>query len=138
MIFPLRAVHLGFWLFAGWLALRVWEMNFEVSPLPAWTLPAFVFLVLFLWSFFLGTRLQKKHALDRRHARWAVVLLVLVALLCEIGLTVYLGGWSNWTHTFTRQLWIGMVLQSSAILLAGYRLRRIATPPPPEGLAPLP
>ncbi len=136
MIFPLRAIHISFWLFAAWVLVRVWEMNFEVSPLPAITLPIFVFCVLFGIAFGLGRRLQKRHALDRRHAVWSVALLVGGAAVWEIGLTVYLSGWAAWASLFTVRFLIGAVVQTLGIGYAAYRLRKRAERQIPEGLAP--
>lgn len=126
MIFPVRAISLSFVLFCGWVALRVWEMNFEVSPLPAWILPVFVYFVLFFWVFWLATRLQKRHTLDRMHAWWAGILLVGGAFLWELGLTVYMGSWASVKAMFTGQFFIGMGIQLLAVVIAGYRLRRRA------------
>lgn len=136
MIFPLRAMHISFWLFAAWLVLRVWEMNFEVSPLPAILLPIFVFCMLFGVSFGLGRRLQKRHALDRMHLVWSLILLVVGALMWELGLTIYLSGWSAWLSMFTTRLGIGVLVQLFGIALAGYQLRKRAERQLPEGLLP--
>lgn len=136
MIFPLRALHISFWLFVAWLGLRVWEMNFEVSPLPAILLPIFVFFVLFSVSFGLGRRLQKRHILDRMHLLWSIVLLVVGALVWELGLTVYLSGWKAWSSMFTARLGIGVLVECLGIALAGYQLRKHAERQIPEGLSP--
>lgn len=136
MIFPLRAIHISFWLFVVWLALRVWEMNFEVSPLPALLLPFFVFCLLFGVSFGLGRRLQKRHALDRLHLIWSLILLVVGALIWELGLTIYLSGWSAWSSMFTARLGLGVLVQLLGIGFAGYHLRKRAERYIPEGLSP--
>ena len=138
MMFPIRALHLSIWLFIGWLLLRVWEMNFEVSPLPAWTLPAFVYLVLCIWTALLAWRLQQKHPLDHRHGIWSVALLVGGALAGEIGLTIFLDGWSAWSAVFSAQLFIGILIQVVTIACVGLWLRRRAIRRvTPEGLAPV-
>ena len=123
MIFPLRAIHLSFWLFVAWLVLRVWAMNFEVSPLPTWTLQAFIFLMLFSVAFLLGKRAQAPHPLDAIHRAWALGLLVGSALLWEFGLTIYMNGWSAVSTLFTQQLMIGTFVELLAIFLAGTWLR---------------
>ncbi|MDQ5919707.1 MAG: hypothetical protein QG668_434, partial [Patescibacteria group bacterium] len=56
--FVLRSVFMSFWLFVAWVALRVWEVNFEVSPLPAILLPISVFIALFGVAYLLGRRTQ--------------------------------------------------------------------------------
>lgn len=136
MIFPLRAIHISFWLFVAWVLVRVWEMNFEVSPLPAITLPIFVFCVLFGVAFGLGKRLQKRHALDRRHALWSIVLLVGGAAVWELGLTVYLSGWAAWASMFTVRFLIGVAVQTLGIGYAAHVLRKQAEREIPEGLSP--
>ena len=136
MIFPLRAMHISFWLFAAWVLLRVWELNFEVSPLPAITLPIFVFCVLFGIAFGLGKRLQKRHALDRQHAIWSLVLLLGGAALWELGLTIYLSGWAAWASTFTARFLIGVGVQAIGIGFAAHVLRKQAERQIPEGLSP--
>ncbi len=127
MTFPLRATHWSVWLFLGWLLLRAWEYGFEVSPLPAWTLPAFVFCVLFVFSYAIGRVLQKHHPLDIVHRAWAMGLLVGGAFIWEWGLTIYSHGWSNMWGMFTWRLGVGMGIQLVAIFLAGTWLR--AHPP---------
>lgn len=123
MSFILRAVHMSFWLFVVWTLLRVWELNFEVSPLPAILLPITVFIGLFLWAFLLGRRLQKKHSLELAYRYWSIGLLVGGALLWEFGLTVYLSGWSAVPNMFTSRVLIGVPVQILAIWLAGIMLR---------------
>ncbi len=123
-MFSLRALHLSFWLFLAWVVLRVWEMNFEVSPLPAILLPIFVFCVLFALTFGVGYRLQRRHALDQLHLLWSCGLLVVGGFIWELGLTIYLSGWSAWASIFTLRFFIGVLVQTAAILAAGYWLRR--------------
>lgn len=124
MMFPLRALHLSFWLFFAWVILRVWEMNFEVSPLPAILLPIFVFCVLFALAFGVGYRLQRRHALDRLHLLWSCGLLVVGGFFWELGLTIYLSGWGAWASIFTLRFLVGVLVQATAILAAGYWLRQ--------------
>lgn len=136
MLFTLRGIHISFWLFTFWVFLRFWEMRFEVSPLPAWTLPAFVLLVLFVVSILLSHRLQKRHPLDKKSVLWATALLVLGTFLWECGLTLYLGGWAGFTSMFTWRFLVGLVVQSLAGFVAAAWLRR--TRPPvtsPESIA---
>ncbi len=128
MLFTLRGIHISFWLFVVWVFLRFWEMRFEVSPLPAWTLPAFVLLALFGVSVLLSHRLQKRHPLDKKSVLWAAALLVLGTFLWECGLTLYLGGWSGFGNMFTWRFLVGLVIQALAGFVAAAWLRRTRPP----------
>lgn len=137
MIFTLRGIHISFWLFVFWVILRVWELNFEVSPLPAWTLPLFVFLVLFAVATLLSRRLQKRHPLDQKSVLKATVLLVLGTFFWELGLSLYLYGWSRLGEMFTWRFFVGLLVQVLASLAAAVWLRRTRPPlPPPEPTLP--
>ncbi len=138
MLFLLRGIHISFWLFVFWVALRVWELNFEVSPLPAWTLPLFVFLVLLAISTLLSRRLQKRHPLDRKNVLKATALLILGTFFWELGLTLYLSGWSRLGDLFTWRFVVGLLVQALASFLAALWLRRTRPPfPPPEPIPPV-
>ncbi len=128
MLFTLRGIHISFWLFVFWVFLRFWEMRFEVSPLPAWTLPAFVLLVLFGVSVLLSHRLQKRHPLDKKSVLWATVLLVLGTFAWESGLTLYLAGWSGFGNMFTWRFVAGLAIQAVAGFVAAAWLRRTRPP----------
>lgn len=134
MMLFLRGLHLSFWLFASWVVLRVWEPNFEVSPLPDWTLTAFIFLVLALVSFLLGRRLFKRHILDRSFIARGTTYLILGAIIWEIGLTIYLSSWKGVGAMFTWRFLVGIAVQVAGILLGAWYLKRKEAREMPEGV----
>lgn len=124
MRFFLRGVHISFWLFVFWVAIRVWELGFEVSPLPAWTLPIFVFFVLFGITYLLGKRLFKHAFIDRRATVNGVILLVVGAFVWELGLTLWMNRWTGFLTIFTWRFLVGMGVQVLAIIYAARRLKQ--------------
>lgn len=134
MIFFLRGMHMSFWLFVFWVALRVWEPNFEVSPLPDWTLTAFIFLVLFLLAFWFGKRLLRNHLIDTKNTIKAMAFLIVGAFVWELGLTVYLGGWRAIPAIFVWRFVVGMGVELLAILAASHYLRNKEARQLPEGM----
>lgn len=121
--FLVRAGYMSLWLFIGWVALRVWELNFEVSPLPAILLPITTFLALFVWAFFLGRRVQKNHPLELAYRYWAVGLLVGGALLWEFGFSLWMSGWSSLGSLVNARFFLGILVQAAGVWMAGMILR---------------
>ncbi len=134
MIFFLRGISSSFWLFALWVALRVWEPNFEVSPLPDWTLTVFIFLVLFFISFWFSRRLIKRHLLDQRHILSAIALLVVGAFVWESGLTLYLSGWKGILAMLNWRFVVGIVVEGIGGCVATIYLKKQEKQHLPEGM----
>ena len=134
MMYFFRGLHLSFWLFVFWVVLRVFEPNFEVSPLPDWALTVFIFLVLFGLSYWLGKRLLKQRLIDRQTVLTSVVLMVVGAFFWEMGLTIYLSGWRAIQAMFVWRFVVGMIVQSVGILFAAKILKRQAERQMPEGM----
>lgn len=134
MIFFLRGMHLSFWLFALWVVLRVWEPNFEVSPLPDWTLTVFIFLMLFVISTWLSKWLLKHHLLDQKHLIGAIALLVGGALVWELGLTLYLSGTKGMVAMFNWRFLVGMIVEIMGACVAALYLKKKETQQMPEGV----
>lgn len=123
MSFIVRAVFMSFWLFVAWVALRVWEVNFEVSPLPAILLPISVFLMLFVIAYLLGRRTQKIASLEAAYRYWAMGLVVGGAVLWEGGLTLYLSGWEGLKTLGNGRFLLGVLVQLAGVWTAGMVLR---------------
>lgn len=124
MRFFLRGLHISFWLFAFWVALRVWELGFEISPLPAWLLPIFVFFVLFGIVYLLARRLFKHCFLDRQTVIQGVLMLVLGAFAWEVGLTLWMNRGAGFWTIFTWRFLVGMAVQVAAIVFSARRLKQ--------------
>lgn len=102
-------------------------LNFDVSPLPFWTLIATAYL-----AHFFITYLFARWAFHRRAATQNQILLVILVFLLlgtAIELTLYL--WANPTSlltamqkNFNGQSVILVVVYVLAVLVAGYRARR--------------
>lgn len=93
--FPLRVIFVTIVRFIGLMGLLLWYQNFEVSPLPAWTLTAFLFLLQGLWTFGCA-RWALRHQYPTRKV---FILLVVLFLVGQIILELYVA------HRLTRGTW---------------------------------
>lgn len=99
-----RALLKSVWLFLAWLLIRVWEQRFEVSPLPVWTLTAFVYLVLLLVAFLLAYRLFRHEEVHTHAVTVGMGTMLIGALGWEMGLLVWLPG-GSWSAVSTLLTW---------------------------------
>lgn len=93
--FPLRVIFVTIIRFIGLVGLLIWYQNFEVSPLPAWTLTAFLFLLQGLWTFGC-TRWTLRHQYPTRPIFFLLVALFLIG---QIVLELW------FTHSSLKQTW---------------------------------
>lgn len=126
-MFILRALFQSLWIFLLFLVVRVWELNFEVSPLPAWTLVAFVYLVFFFITFFFARRSLKKTELASRRAAWIAGIFVLGTTFWEVGLALILpgGNWESVKAVFTGRYVLGLLVMVAAVFIARSRLTHL-------------
>ncbi len=126
-MFILRALFQSLWIFLLFLVIRVWELNFEVSPLPAWTLVAFVYLVFFFITFFFARRSLKKTELASHRAAWIAGIFILGTTFWEIGLALILpgGDWESVRSVFTGRYFLVLGLMVAAVFIARSRLAHL-------------
>lgn len=105
--------------FVGLMALILWYQNFEVSPLPAWTLDATLLLAQFGWTF-LCVRWVFLHVYPTKHLMIALVAVFLLGqVILELWLTRRLTG-GTWWLTIRGAVHWGALLQISLHLGAIY------------------
>ncbi len=121
--FILRLIFGSIIRFVGLIALILWYQNFEVSPLPAWTLDAALLVAQFLWTF-LTTRWVLHHHYPTRRMMIVLVSVFLIGqIILELWLTKRLTG-NTWGGTIGGALQWGALIQialHSAAIYLGYR-----------------
>lgn len=106
--------------FVGLIALLLWYQNFEVSPLPSWTLDAAILIAQFFWTF-LCTRWVLRHSFPTHRMMGVLVGVFLIGqVILELWLTKKLTG-GTWGATIKGAAHWGALLQI-AIHLGGIYL----------------
>ncbi len=106
--------------FIGLIVLLLWHQNFEVSPLPAWTLDAVYLLAVFGWTF-LATRWALRKSYPTHKMMGVLVGVFLIGqVILELWLTKRLTG-TTWAATIKGAFQWGALLQI-AIHLGGISL----------------
>jgi hypothetical protein len=127
--FFIRLFFVGLIRFVGLIGLILWYQNFEVSPLPEWTLYVALLLAQSIWTF-LCTRWVLRHAFPTRHMMLALVGLFLIGqIILELWLTHRLTG-VTWGQVLSGAAHWGGLLQISlhlgGIYLGYWRTKKIA------------
>jgi hypothetical protein len=135
--FWLRAILASIIRFFLLLGIGLFYDNFEVSPLPAWTLTVFVYILLFLTSY-LGARWIFGKVLPTRRALSVVlVLFLIVQTIAEAILYIRLthASVSTVVNGYSLISVLLLALHACAIVVAYFQKRRhILLAVVPEGL----
>ena len=126
--FFVRLFFVGLIRFIGLVAILLWYQNFEVSPLPAWTLDVAVLLIQFGWTF-LMTRWVLRHDFPTPRMMGILVGVFLIGqVVLELWLTKRLTG-GTWGITLQGAVRWGSFLQIAlhlaAMYLAYWRTKKI-------------
>lgn len=126
--FFVRLIFVGLIRFIGLIGLLLWYQNFEVSPLPTWTLDVFFFLVQFGWTF-LCARWVLRRVFPTQRMMIALALLFLVGqVILEIALTRKLTGQTWWATMRGAAHWgalFQIALHLGAIYLGYWRAKNV-------------
>lgn len=113
--------------FVGLIGLLLWYQNFEVSPLPAWTLDVFLFVVQFGWTFFCARWVLRKLFPSRAMLYWLMGTFLVGQIFLELWLTRRLTG-NTWGATIRGAAQWGALFQIAlhiaAICLGYYFAKR--------------
>lgn len=119
------------------MALVLLSQGFEVSPLPEWTLFAFVFVMQFLATFVCAALAIRRHLPGK--TEWIILLFafLLIETFLEVQLSILLSG-GSWRDISTSFGWMTLIPLASyfiAVTLAvQYKRRKILQAHLPEGV----
>ncbi len=126
--FLVRLIFVGLIRFIGLIGLLLWYQNFEVSPLPAWTLDVFIFLVQFAWTFLCTRWVLRRVFPTPRMLTLLAVFFIVGQVILELALTRKLTG-QTWGETIRGAAHWGALFQIAlhlgAIYLSYWRLKRV-------------
>lgn len=120
------------------MGLVLLSQGFEVSPLPEWTLFAFVFLMQFLTTFVCAVLAIRRHLPGRAERIILAVAFLLVETILEVELSLFLshGTWRDITSAFGWMTLIPLASYFLALSLAvHYKRRKILQAHLPEGVS---
>jgi hypothetical protein len=125
--FFFRLFYVGLIRFIGLIGLLIWYQNFEVSPLPAWTLDVFVVLVQFGWTYFCTRWVFRKLFPTSLMFKILICVFLIGQVILELWLTKRLTG-NTWGATIKGAAHWGALIQiaiySGAIYLGYWRAKK--------------
>lgn len=139
MMIALRAFLIGILRFVLVIALIIFSQKFEVSPLPAWTLGAFVYFCLFVLTYFTARWVFARRMPNTRSIVVCFLLFILIETGSEVGfylVSVRNAGLYDVTANFGVHTLLLYAMYFFAVWLAGFLLRRKKVQEQlPEGMA---
>lgn len=139
MMIALRAFLIGILRFVLVLALIIFSQKFEVSPLPEWTLGAFIYLCLFFLTFFAARWVFARRMPNPRTVLFCFLVFILIETVSEVGfylVSVRNAGIYDVTANFGVHTLLLYAMYFFAVWLAGFLLRRKKVREQlPEGIA---
>lgn len=118
-----RTVLISIVRFAAIIALVIFSERFEVSPLPAWTLGVFVFLLEILATYLTAAWVFRRRTPKNREIWIVIGLFVFLEMLFELMLILYLTDF-DWARVPRQFSWTSLLLSAvSAIAVAAAAIR---------------
>lgn len=126
--FCIRLFFVSLMRFIGLTGLVLWYQNFEVSPLPAWTLDVALLIAQFIWTFLCVRWVLRKSFPTHRMMGLLVGVFLIGQVILELWLTKYLTS-GTWASTIRGAAHWGALLQISlhlgAIYLGYWRTKKL-------------
>lgn len=124
--FFLRSIPIAFLRFIAILTLILCVENFEVSPLPAWTLLAFAYLMHALLTFLFAWWVFARRVPQTKDAILVSAVFILLEAFFEAWLYLFLTRttWSNILRAYSWQSLYLVALYALAVFAAAYHVRR--------------
>ena len=114
--------------FIGMIGLLLWYQNFEVSPLPDWTLSVFMVVIQIFWTFLCTRWVLRENFPSRRLMIWLIVTFLLGEVALEIWMTGRLTG-QTWLEAANGAIqwrsFYQIALQLGAIALGYWRTKTL-------------
>lgn len=121
-----RSILASIMRFAAVIALVIFSERFEVSPLPAWTLGVFVYLLQMLATYLAARWVFRKRTPKNRETWIVIGLFVVLEILFEMMLILVLTDY-NWARLPSNIRWTTLwlsVMTAAIVAVAAWRARQ--------------